>query len=32
MAFVAGIAAVCIICIIAMSWSEVKRLFRKNKN
>ena len=32
MAFIAGIFAVCIISVIAMSWGEVKLLFRKKKN
>jgi hypothetical protein len=32
MAFIAGIAAVCVISIIAMSWAEVKLLFRKKKD
>ncbi len=32
MVFIAGIVAVCIISIVAMSWSELKLLFRKKKN
>jgi hypothetical protein len=31
MVFVAGIVAVCLISIIAMSWDEIKHLFRKKK-
>jgi hypothetical protein len=29
--FIAGIFAVCLISIIAMSWDEIKHLFKKKK-
>jgi len=31
MAFIEGIVAVCLISIIAISWDEIKHLFRKKK-
>jgi len=31
MAFIAGIGAVCVISVIAMSWKEIKQLFHRKK-